>query len=105
MGKQKNKGLKTKVQHFYDAGGRHLKSLKYYANEVCEECGKDVLRVQRHGKWYVLDAEKLYLLKPNCLGLSEVYTKEGVRHRGTIVKNPQLTETYIVGYLLHKCGR
>lgn len=97
--------MKTKVQHFYNADGRHLKSLKYYANGVCPECGKDVLRVQRYGKQYVLSAEKLYLLKENCLGQSEIYTKDGVRHRGIVVRNPQVSETYIVGYLLHECGR
>lgn len=95
--------VKTKPQHFYDADGRYLKSLKCFYTGECPGCGKKVLLVRRYGKRYVLDAEQLYLLKPNWLGADEIYTKDGVWHRGTLVRNPDLSETYIAGYLLHKC--
>lgn len=98
------KTMKTDVQHFYAADGRHLRSLKRYSNGVCPECGRRVLRVLRHSRRYVLDSEQLYLLKPNCLGQDEIYTKDGVRHRGTLVRHPDLSETYVVGYRLHECS-
>ena len=102
--KQRGKqGFRIKVQHFFTADGQYIKSLKYYANGVCSDCGKDVLRVRRHGKQYVLAADELKLLQPSC-GLDSIYDKHGVRHMGRLVQYPQPTETYIAGYLPHECS-
>lgn len=95
--------VKIKPQHFYAADGRYLKTLKCFYNGKCPECGRDILRVSRFGRRLVLDAEQLFLLTPGVFGSDEIYTKEGVRFQGMLVKDPKLNERYEVGYRLHEC--